>query len=74
MKTAIKNVLNSTNPGVVAMKIMDSKFGNNPMWTQAKQMANTGNAKEKATNMFKERGVDIEKLVNDTLKEINSLK
>lgn len=70
LKAVIRNVLNSANPSVVAMRIMDNKFGNNPMWSQAKQMADAGNAKEKAVNMFKERGIDIEALVNNTLNEM----
>jgi hypothetical protein len=66
--------MNSTDPEKFAMRIMDAKFGNDVRWQQAKKMASSGNVKEKATNMFKERGVDIEALVNDTLNEINSLK
>jgi hypothetical protein len=70
LKSAIKNILSSTDPAAAAMKIMDVKFGNNPRWQQAKQMAESGNAKEKAKNFFSERGVDIESIVNNILNDI----
>jgi hypothetical protein len=70
----IKSILNSTDPNTAAMKLMDTKFENNPMWAQAKKMASSGNAKEKAVNMFKERGVDIEAIISQTMNELDNLK
>jgi hypothetical protein len=74
LKQVAKKVLSSTNPEQVAMKMMDAYVGKNPqyasLWEQAKKMAESGNAKEKAANMFAERGVDIDNVVDSVMKEI----
>lgn len=73
-KQIAKNVLSSANPGQVAFGIVNAYVNKNPqyapLWKQAQEMANSGNAKEKATNMFAERGVDIENVVDGVMKEI----
>lgn len=71
LRTVLQNIMRSANPEQMTMAMMDRKFGNNPMWQQAKQMAQGGNAKEKAKNMFGERGIDIENVVDGIVKEIN---
>lgn len=74
-KKIVRNILASANPEQMAMGMVDAFVQKNPnyssLWEQAKRMAGTGNAKEKAVNMFNERGVDIEKVVDATIKEIN---
>lgn len=74
-KQVARNIFASANPEQMAMGMVDSYVKKNPnlapVWEQAKQMAGAGNAKEKAVNMFKERGVDIEQVVDSTMKEIN---
>lgn len=74
-KQVARNIFSSANSEQMAMGMVDAYVKKNPnlapMWEQAKQMAGAGNAKEKAVNMFKERGVDIEQIVDSTMKEIN---
>lgn len=74
-KKIVRNIFASANPEQMAMGMVDAFVQKNPnysgLWEQAKRMAGSGNAKEKAVNMFNERGVDIEKVVDATIKEIN---
>lgn len=74
LKQIAKNIFSSANPEQMAMGLIDSYVRKNPqyapMWEQAKQMAGTGNVKEKAVNMFGERGVDIENVVDGVMKDI----
>lgn len=74
LKQVAKNVLASANPQQMAFGFVDSYVKKNPqyapMWEQAKQMASSGNAEEKAKNMFSERGVDIEEVVDGVMKEV----
>jgi hypothetical protein len=73
-KQAVKKILSSANPEQMAYGMVNAYVSRNPqyapLWKQAQEMAGSGNAKEKAVNMFSERGVDVEEIINGVAKEI----
>lgn len=76
LKYMVKKILASANPEQMALGIMNAYVGKNPnlapMWKQAQEMARSGNAREKAVNMFNERGINIDEVIDGIAKEVNS--
>lgn len=77
LKQAAKKVFASSNPEKLAMGMIDAMVGRNQkysqLWEQAKNMAFSGTeqeARQKAKNLYSERGVNLDEVIDGVMREI----
>lgn len=79
LRQVARKVFASANPERMALGMIDALVGNNQkyaqLWQQAKDMAFSGTeqeARQKARNLYAERGIDVNEIVDGVMKEVNS--